>query len=163
MWGQIRIILKSAPAAPASWRDRAAIEASMLPERWKIWCFGLAALTFAVDQLHKWWMLQVYGIADLAPVTVTSFLDLVLVWNPGVSYGLFPQNSETGRIILILLHYYCHYLDPGLDAAILVTDCLVCACAGRWWGSGKPCRPAQFWCGCRFFRVPRLRVSLVRF
>jgi len=74
-----------------------------VPERWKFWCLGLAVLTLAIDQFHKWWMLNVYMIADRSPVRVNPFFDLVMVWNRGVSYGLFPQNSDTGRIVLILL------------------------------------------------------------
>ncbi len=72
-------------------------------DRWKFWCLVLAALVLAIDQFYKWWMLNVYMIADKSPVSISPFLDLVLVWNRGVSYGLFQQNSETGRIILILL------------------------------------------------------------
>jgi signal peptidase II len=72
-------------------------------DRWKLWCLGLAALVLAIDQFYKWWMLNVYMIADKSPVTISPFLDLVMVWNRGISYGLFQQNSETGRIILILL------------------------------------------------------------
>ena len=74
-----------------------------MPERWKLRCLGLAALVLAIDQFHKWWMLNVYMITDRSPVPVSPFLDLVMVWNRGVSYGLFQQNSETGRIALILL------------------------------------------------------------
>ena len=40
-------------------------------------------------------------IAERGKVAVTSFLDLVLVWNHGVSYGLLRQDSETGRMALI--------------------------------------------------------------
>ncbi len=72
-------------------------------ERWKIWCLGLAALTLAIDQFYKWWMLNVYQIAGRGTIEVTPFFDLVMVWNRGISYGLFQQNSETGRIVLILL------------------------------------------------------------
>ena len=72
-------------------------------DRWKLWCLGLAALVLAIDQFYKWWMLNVYMIADKSPVPISPFLDLVMVWNRGISYGLFQQNSETGQIILILL------------------------------------------------------------
>jgi signal peptidase II len=34
-------------------------------------------------------------------VEITPFLDLSFVPNPGISYGLFPQNSEFGRWVLI--------------------------------------------------------------
>jgi len=61
----------------------------------------VALLAFIADQLHKYWMIEIYRIADRGRVEVASFLDLVMVWNPGVSYGLFPADSETGRLVLV--------------------------------------------------------------
>lgn len=60
-----------------------------------------AVATFAADQAHKYWMLEVYRIAERGRVEVTSFFDLVMAWNKGVSYGLFAQHSDMGRFILI--------------------------------------------------------------
>lgn len=64
---------------------------------------GIAALVFAVDQLHKYWMLNVYDINEKAPVSVTSFFDLVMVWNKGVSYGLFTTHTQEWLIALSLV------------------------------------------------------------
>jgi signal peptidase II len=63
---------------------------------------GVALVTFLIDQAQKTWMLYVYDIGSRGVVTVTSFFDLVLVWNPGISYGLLPQDSAFGRLGLIL-------------------------------------------------------------
>lgn len=53
----------------------------------------------AFDRLTKWWVL-----ADLMDppqaVAVTSFFNLVLVWNRGVSFGLFDSDSHWGPIVL---------------------------------------------------------------
>ena len=54
---------------------------------------ALALLVFVVDQAHKWWMLNIYDIGARGPVAFTPFLDLVLVWNKGISYGLFDTNA----------------------------------------------------------------------
>jgi len=62
-----------------------------------------AVIVFALDQAHKYWMLEIYRIADRGRVQITSFFDLVMAWNKGVSYGLFAQHSTTGRIVLIAL------------------------------------------------------------
>ncbi len=62
-----------------------------------------AVIAFALDQAHKYWMLEIYRIADRGRVQITSFFDLVMAWNKGVSYGLFAQHSTTGRIVLISL------------------------------------------------------------
>jgi signal peptidase II len=65
-------------------------------------CLGLvvAAVTLVLDQAHKWWMLEIYGIAERGRVAVTPFLDLVFVKNIGISYSLFDQESYSGQIML---------------------------------------------------------------
>ena len=60
-----------------------------------------AVLTLAADQLHKWWMLNVYDIAARGRVAVTSFLDLVFVKNIGISYSLINQDSFGGQMMLM--------------------------------------------------------------
>lgn len=62
-----------------------------------------AVTAYLLDQGHKYWMLEVYRIAERGRVEVTGFFDLVLAWNHGISYGLFAQHDATGRTILILL------------------------------------------------------------
>lgn len=64
---------------------------------------GLAALVFTIDQAHKWWMIEVYRIADRSPVPVTSFFDLVMVWNRGVSYGLLATHTQEFLIAMSLV------------------------------------------------------------
>lgn len=90
---------------------------------------GLAALTVAIDQAHKWWMLLVYGIEERGRVAVTSFLDLVYVKNLGVSYGMFTQDSPQGQWLLAGFAVLA-----GLAMAIWlargVTDRLVAASLG---------------------------------
>jgi signal peptidase II len=63
--------------------------------------FAVALAGFLADRLHKWWMLYVYDIAARGKVEVTSFFDLVMAWNRGVSYGLFAAESTTGVVILV--------------------------------------------------------------
>ena len=61
---------------------------------------ALAALVFGIDQLHKYWMLDVYGINEKAPVHITKFFDLVMVWNTGVSYELFSTHVQEWLVAL---------------------------------------------------------------
>jgi signal peptidase II len=61
----------------------------------------IAVATAAVDQASKLWLLYVFDIAARQRVVVTPFLDLVLVWNRGISYGLFPQDGPAGRWVLL--------------------------------------------------------------
>jgi signal peptidase II len=55
----------------------------------------------AADQASKLWLLFVFEIGARQPVTVTPFLDLVLVWNRGISYGLFQQDGPIGQWVLL--------------------------------------------------------------
>jgi signal peptidase II len=62
-----------------------------------------AALSLMADQGFKLFMLYGAGFAHLPPgrtVPVLPFFNLVMVWNPGISYGLFPA-SGLGTALLI--------------------------------------------------------------
>lgn len=61
---------------------------------------GVALATLILDQLHKWWMISIYGIKLEERIFVTPFMDFVYVINKGVSYGLFTQGSQTGQYAL---------------------------------------------------------------
>ncbi|MDP2356050.1 MAG: signal peptidase II [Beijerinckiaceae bacterium] len=60
-----------------------------------------AGVLLLADQVHKHWMLFVYDIAQRQPVNVAPFLDLVMAWNPGISYSLFAAETQSGRFILL--------------------------------------------------------------
>jgi signal peptidase II len=68
----------------------------------------LAIMVFAVDQAHKWWMLQIFRIDERGAVKITAFLDLLLVWNKGVSYGLL--NTQMQWIFIVLNLAICAIL-----------------------------------------------------
>ena len=63
---------------------------------------GLALIAFGLDQLHKYWMLDIYGIEAKSPVRLAPFFDLVMVWNRGVSYGLFTTHVQEVLVLLSL-------------------------------------------------------------
>ena len=65
--------------------------------------YGVAIVAVLVDQAHKTWMLGPFDIADKGRTPLAPFLDLVLVWNRGVSYGLLTQEHDLGRWLLIAL------------------------------------------------------------
>ena len=58
---------------------------------------AVAVLSFAVDQASKLWLLYGFDLAAHAPVRLTPFIDLVLTFNTGISYGLFPQQGPVGQ------------------------------------------------------------------
>jgi signal peptidase II len=67
--------------------------------------FGLAvaAAAAALDQASKLWLLFVFDLGARGIVTLTPFLDLVLTWNTGISYGLFRQEGPLGQWALLAL------------------------------------------------------------
>ncbi|MEC9367188.1 MAG: signal peptidase II [Pseudomonadota bacterium] len=64
---------------------------------------SLALIAVLIDQAQKWWTLHVYDLASKGTVSLSPFLDFVLVWNPGVSYGLLPQEGWIGQAVLIAI------------------------------------------------------------
>ncbi len=67
--------------------------------------YAVAALGVIVDQATKAWALGPFALHEKGRVAVTPFLDLVMVWNRGVSYGLFQQESELGRWLLTAIGF----------------------------------------------------------
>jgi signal peptidase II len=62
---------------------------------------GIAVVTGIVDQASKLWLLYAFDLAGRARVSVTSFIDLVITWNTGISYGLLPQQGVIGLWALL--------------------------------------------------------------
>ncbi len=63
-----------------------------------------AALSLLADQGSKLFLLYGAGFAEMTPGTtipVLPFFNLVMVWNPGISYGLFPASSWVGTAALV--------------------------------------------------------------
>jgi signal peptidase II len=83
--------------------------------------FQLAGLTLLLDQVSKWLVLQVLKLSPegcleyqrAAPldqmglyntckhIEVSSFFDVTMVWNKGVSFGLLGADSSLGRFLLV--------------------------------------------------------------
>lgn len=60
-----------------------------------------AAIVLLLDQALKLWLLFAFDLASRGIVRLTPFLDLVLVWNRGISYGMFQQDGALGRWVLL--------------------------------------------------------------
>lgn len=74
----------------------------MTPQREGI---AAAVLALVLDQLSKNVLLYGFHFRDLGPaarIDVTAFLDLVMVWNRGVSYGLLPADGFVATAALTI-------------------------------------------------------------
>jgi signal peptidase II len=64
---------------------------------------AVAVAAAAIDQVIKLWLIFVTDLGARGAVALTPFLDLVLTWNTGISYGLFPQEGPLGQWALLAL------------------------------------------------------------
>jgi len=63
----------------------------------------VAGVVFALDQIVKLALLYGFDFMHMAPghaVPVLPFFDLVMVWNPGISFGLFQADGPEGTVII---------------------------------------------------------------
>lgn len=63
--------------------------------------FLTAAIIFVIDQVTKWGVLFLTPVVEKLSIPLLPFLDLTVVWNRGISYGLFQQHTEWGRWLLV--------------------------------------------------------------
>ena len=63
---------------------------------------GIIATVAALvlDQGSKLWLLYVFDLGRRGAVQVTPFLDLVLAWNVGISFGWFQNDSLVAQFVL---------------------------------------------------------------
>jgi signal peptidase II len=72
-------------------RSRAKLAAGLL----------VAALVLAADQGSKYWILNILDLPDRGLVEVLPpALDFAMVWNHGVTFGLFQAGQGAGQLIL---------------------------------------------------------------
>ena len=63
--------------------------------------FGVAALVFLLDQLTKFWILNIVRLPERGTIEVLPFFRLTYVENIGVSMGLFNAYTDVGRWLLV--------------------------------------------------------------
>jgi len=88
---------------------------------------GIAVVTVFVDQASKFWLLDVFNLEDRTRVAVAPFLDLVVIWNTGISYGLFQEQGLSALwallafkvVAVILLWIWLARSSSRLTAAAL--------------------------------------------
>jgi signal peptidase II len=94
------------------------------PRRFLALGLKVAVLLLLADQATK--LALIYGthLRLTYPWPLLPFLDFTVVWNRGISYGLFQQNSDLGRWILtgvkivaaIVLFFWLRKAENRLEA-----------------------------------------------
>lgn len=62
--------------------------------------FVLAAAVVVLDQLSKFWILEVVRLPERLSIPVLPVFSLTMVWNRGVSFGLLRADEDLGRWLL---------------------------------------------------------------
>jgi signal peptidase II len=65
--------------------------------------FVAAFLILILDQASKIWILGLFAGPGARAIPVTGFFNLVLVWNHGMSFGLFNDGATANAVIFSLL------------------------------------------------------------
>ncbi len=66
---------------------------------------AVVLVVFLADQALKLWLLFGLRLAESGPFAVTPFMNIVLAWNRGISYGLFQQGTDIGRWALVVISF----------------------------------------------------------
>jgi signal peptidase II len=62
--------------------------------------YALAVGAIVLDQLSKYWVLNVLFLPQVGQVKVLPFFNLTMVWNHAASFGLLRFEPEVGRWVL---------------------------------------------------------------
>jgi signal peptidase II len=64
---------------------------------------SLILMAWLVDRMTKAWVLNHFSMPGNDAIKVTPFLNIVMGWNQGVSFGMFDNHAEAGRWLLVAL------------------------------------------------------------
>jgi lipoprotein signal peptidase len=59
-----------------------------------------ALIVLVADQASKWWVLNVIHLPDIGQIVVLPVLNLTMVWNRGVTFGLLNGLGEWSSLVL---------------------------------------------------------------
>ena len=68
---------------------------------WRRLGWGIAAAILVSDQITKWLILDLFSDAERPYFVITSFFNIVLAWNRGISFGMFNDGDVWAGNVLI--------------------------------------------------------------
>jgi len=76
--------------------------------------FGIVLFIFLIDRISKLYILSILENSGSVDIKINSFLNLILIWNNGVGFGLFSfDQSEIYNVItsiIIFINLFIIYL-----------------------------------------------------
>jgi signal peptidase II len=72
-----------------------------------IFYFFFILFIFILDRISKLWIISIFNLENSLEIKISSFINLNLIWNKGIAFGLFSYGEKfeynllTGLIIII--------------------------------------------------------------
>jgi signal peptidase II len=63
---------------------------------------AIAGALIVLDQASKWYFREIVHLPAIGHIRVLPFFSFTMVWNKGVSFGLFGAGTLAGRIALVV-------------------------------------------------------------
>ena len=83
----------------------------------------LSIFIFLLDFFSKYFLINFYDLGSKGRVYITSFLDFILVLNPGISFGILSNGNDIQRWTLsflsILVIFYLYYWSTKSPSRII--------------------------------------------
>ena len=73
------------------------------PRRLFWWGILTAVLVLAADQVSKWWVLNGLDLPHRPPLVLLPVLDLTMVWNRGVTFGMLNGLGAWSALVIALI------------------------------------------------------------
>ena len=73
-----------------------------------IFYFFLILFIFILDRISKLWIISIFNSENNLEIKISSFININLIWNKGIAFGLFSYGEKfeynllTGLIIMII-------------------------------------------------------------
>lgn len=94
----------------------------------------MLAAVFGLDQWSKWWMVHELHLAE-GPMELLPLFNLVLVWNKGVSFGMFAGADQplvlVGVSALIMATLFSWMLKTPSQSVVLALGAIMGGAAGN--------------------------------
>ena len=82
-----------------------------LKNNFRFSCFYIPIFILIIDQITKYFI-YVSLFIEIKVIQLLPFLNLIPVWNSGISFGMFDESGDLGRIIFTILSLSFGFIIP---------------------------------------------------
>ena len=81
--------------------------------------FSIVILIFLIDRISKTYVINLFEDLNNHQIFITSFLNIYLIWNEGIAFGLFSSDSKNIynfiTILIITINLFIIYISFKLN------------------------------------------------